>query len=88
MSAANVLVLETAISVIPGDKAGRLTVQLTGSGDGTYFCGGKAMTIRWSKADRNSQFVYTLADGTPLTMGQGRSYVCIMSPKTSTLSYE
>ena len=88
VSATNVLVLETAISVIPGDKAGRLTVQLTGSGDGTYFCGGKAMTIRWSKADRNSQFVYTLADGTPLTMGQGRSYVCIMSPKTSTLSYE
>ena len=84
----NVLVLETAISVISGDKAGRLTVQLTGSGSGTYFCGGKAVAIRWSKADRNSQFVYTLADGTPLTMGQGNSYVCIMSPKTSQLSYE
>ena len=88
VSATNVLVLETAISVIAGDKAGRLTVQLTGSGSGTYFCGGKAAAIRWSKADRNSPFVYTLEDGTPLALGQGSSYVCIMSPKTSQLSYD
>lgn len=84
----NVLVLETAISVISGDTAGRLTVKLTGSGKGTYFCGGRAVPIQWSKADRNSQFVYTLEDGTPLTMGQGTSYVCIMSPRTSTLTYQ
>jgi hypothetical protein len=63
-------------------------VQLTGSGAGTYFCGGKAVAIRWSKQDRNSQFVYTLEDGTPLTMGKGTSYVCIVSPKRSTLSYQ
>ncbi|WP_455582452.1 DUF3048 domain-containing protein [Dysosmobacter sp.] len=84
----NVLVLETSISVIPGDTAGRLRVQLTGSGRGTFFCGGRAAQIQWSKADRNSPFVYTLSDGTPLTLGVGTSYVCIMSPKASTLSYE
>lgn len=84
----NVLVLETAISVISGDTAGRLTVKLTGSGKGTYFCGGKAVPIQWSKGDRNSQFVYKLEDGTPLALGQGTSYVCIMSPKTSTLTYQ
>lgn len=88
VGATNVLVLETAISVISGDTAGRLTVKLTGSGKGTYFCGGRAVPIQWSKADRNSQFVYTLEDGTPLTMGQGTSYVCIMSPRTSTLTYQ
>ena len=80
------LVLETSISEIAGDTYGRLTVKLTGSG--TYFCGGKCVPIQWSKADRNSQFVYTLQDGTPLTMGQGNSYVCIVSPKRSTLTYE
>ena len=83
VSAANVLVLETDISTIPGDKEGRLTVRMTGSGDGTYFCGGKCVPIQWSKADRNSQFVYTLTDGTPLTMECGTVYICIMDPDTS-----
>ena len=44
------------------------------------------MPIQWSKADRSSQFVYRLEDGTPLTLGQGNSYVCIISPKTSTVT--
>ncbi|MDD5931202.1 MAG: DUF3048 domain-containing protein [Oscillospiraceae bacterium] len=82
----NVLVLETAISKIPGDTEGRLKVQMTGSGKGTFFCGGKGVEIQWSKADRNSPFVYTLSDGTPLSLGQGTSYVCITTPKTSSLS--
>lgn len=84
----NVLVLETSISPIRGDSEGRLKVDLTGEGQGTYFCGGKAVPIRWSKLDKNSQFVYANEDGSPLTMGAGTSYVCIMSPRTSTLSYE
>ena len=74
--------------MISGDTAGRLSVKLTGSGDGTYFCGGRAVPIRWSKADRSSPFVYTLQDGTPLVLGQGKRYVCILSPRSSTLSYE
>ena len=28
-----------------------------------------------------------LPDGTPLPLGQGKSYVCIISPKSSTLTY-
>lgn len=82
----NVLFLETSISVIPGDTAGRLKVKMTGEGNGTYFCGGKSVPIRWSKTDRNSPFVYRLEDGTLLPLGQGTSYVCIMTPKTSTVT--
>lgn len=84
----NVLVLETGIYVISGDTAGRLNVKLTGSGNGTFFCGGKTVPIRWSKADRGSPFVYTLESGAPLVLGQGKSYICIMSPKSSTLTVE
>jgi len=84
----NVLVLETDINIISGDKEGRLKVRMTGTGSGTYFCGGKYIPIQWSKADRTGQFVYTLTDGTPLTLGQGTSYVCIMNPKSSSLSFE
>ncbi len=83
----NVLVLETSISTIPGDTAHRLRVELTGKGKGTFFCGGKAEEIRWSKEGRNSPFTYSLPSGDPLSLGKGTSYVCIMSPKTSTLSY-
>ena len=80
------LVLETSISVISGDTAGRLSVRLTGAGDGTFFCGGKSIPIQWSKADRNSPFVYTLEDGTPLALGQGKTYVCIISSSGGSVS--
>lgn len=84
----NLLVLETGISVISGDAEGRLNVRLTGEGTGTFFCGGKSVPILWSKADRSTPFVYTLEDGKLLALGQGNSYVCIISPKTSSVTFE
>ncbi|MBQ6684793.1 MAG: DUF3048 C-terminal domain-containing protein, partial [Firmicutes bacterium] len=57
-----------------------------GTGEGTYFCGGSAIPIQWSKADRNSPFVYTKTDGTPLILEQGTSYICIMDPDQSKLT--
>lgn len=82
----NLLVLETAISVISGDSYGRLTVKTTGEGKGTYFCGGKTIPICWSRANRNSPFVYTTQGGIPLNLGRGNSYVCILSPKTGSVT--
>lgn len=86
VSATNVLVLKTSTAVL--DDVGRLRVQTTGEGEGLYFCGGKTVPIRWSRAERNSTFSYTLEDGSALALGQGNSYVCIISPKTSTVEYE
>ncbi len=82
----NVLVLEAGMHVISGDTYGRLAVQLTGSGKGSYYCGGKTVPVQWSKKDRNAPFQYTMEDGTPLTMGRGNTYICIYSPKTGQLS--
>ena len=42
----------------------------------------------YKRQDRNSPFVYTLENGYPLALGQGNRYVCIMSPRSSTLNYE
>lgn len=87
VSAVNVLVLNTSMTVL--DEEGRLRVKTTGEGEGLYFCGGKAVPIRWLREDRNSPFIYTLEDGlTPLALGQGNSYVCVITPKTSTVEYE
>ena len=84
----NVLVLETEIGEIPGDTALRCRARMTGEGKGQFFCGGKTVEIKWSKADRSSPFVYTLTDGTPLVLGQGSSYVCVIDPTRSTLTVE
>jgi len=86
VSAVNVLVLKTSTAVL--DDVGRLRVRTTGEGEGLYFCGGKCVPIRWSREDRNSPFVYSLENGSPLALGQGNSYVCVISPKTSTVEYE
>ena len=83
----NLLVLETDINEIAGDKEGRLTVDMAGEGKGTYFCGGKSVPITWSKADRNSPFVYQ-CNGAPLALEVGVSYVCIVDPARSVLSVE
>lgn len=86
VSAVNVLVLKTSTAVL--DNVGRLRVNTTGEGEGLFFCGGKTVPIRWSRGDRNSTFAYMLEDGSSLALGQGNSYVCIISPKTSTVEYE
>jgi len=86
VSAVNVLVLKTSIAVL--DDVGRLRVKTTGEGEGTFFCAGTAVPIRWSREDRNSPFEYTLEDGSALALGQGNSYVCIIGSKTGTVEYE
>lgn len=73
----NVLVLQTAIRN-SGDSYGHMIVSLT-EGSGWFACGGKAVPITWKKGDRGCQISYYLADGTPLTLGQGKSYVNIIS---------
>jgi len=74
----NVLVLHTDINLIKGDSAGRLTVRLTGSGKGYYACGGAYIPITWSKDAANSPFRFTTADGQPLTLGAGKTYINIV----------
>jgi predicted small lipoprotein YifL len=85
VSAVNVLVLKTSIAVIPGDTAGRLRVSLTG-GEGTFFCGGRSVPIRWSKSGRSAPITYALADGSPLTLGRGNSYICILSARNGSVT--
>lgn len=77
----NVLILKTACNAT-GDSLGHVTVDLTGGGEGYFACGGMAVPIRWSKADRNSPLVYTTETGLPLALGRGNSYVSIVPLKS------
>ncbi len=74
----NVLCLYTDVGQIRGDDKGRMTVRTTGSGDGLFICGGKAAEITWERPTVTDPFTYKLKDGSPLTLGVGHSYVCIL----------
>ena len=74
----NVLVVMTDINVILKDKEGRLNVDLVGSGSGFYACGGKAVPITWAKASATSPLTYSTADGQPLNLGVGSSYINVI----------
>ena len=52
-----------------------------GSGEGYAAVNGKIVAIKWSRASVNDPFVYTLADGTPLEMDVGNSYIAIVGTK-------
>lgn len=73
----NVMVLSAATKTI--DSYGRLDVTLTGEGDGYFACGGKYVAIKWSRAGLEDPFSYTLADGTPLEIGVGKTYIGIIA---------
>lgn len=86
LAVTNVLILQTSISLIPGDRYNRLRVTTTGTGSGYFVCGGQYIDINWSKENEASQFIYTLNDGSELVLGQGKTYICIVS-RTSNLSF-
>jgi hypothetical protein len=78
LSFANVIVLNTKIAQIKNDEAGRLDVSLTGSGTGYIASGGGITPIKWSKDKPASPFKFTYADGAPLTLAVGKTYVAII----------
>ena len=55
----------------------RTYYDMIGEGTGYFACDGKIIPIKWSRAAVDQPFSYTLEDGTPLTLGVGRTYVGI-----------
>jgi len=85
LSFENVLVLRAKTRDHEGSKL--VYVDLEGSGTGYYACNGQLVNINWSRESAYHPFVYTLEDGTPLTLGVGKSYVAIV-PHNASFSYE
>ena len=66
----------------------RQFVEMTDTeGEGFYACNGKIVPIQWSRGGYKEPFVYTLADGTPLELNVGSSYIAII-PTKSPVDYE
>ena len=83
MTFRNVLVLYAEMT----SKGERVFHKTVGEGDGYFACGGVIVPIKWSRANNGSSFVFTLLDGTPVTLGVGHSYIGIV-PFGSIVSYE
>lgn len=75
----NILVLQTEQWTQKEGSYNRSYYDLEGEGEGYYACDGQIVPIKWSRKSVSDPFTYTLADGTPLTLGVGRSYVAVIS---------
>lgn len=75
ISTTNVLILQTNYTAM--DDGYYSDVKLT-SGSGYFACGGKMIPITWEKGDHYDQVRYYTQDGQPLTLGVGKSFVCIV----------
>lgn len=73
----NVIVIQTDVWTI--DSSDRKDMTLTGTGKGWFMCDGKCAEITWNRDNKDAQFEYTFADGTPLEYGIGSTYICVIS---------
>ena len=79
----NVLVLRAKQWIVKEGSYSRSYYNLIGEGEGYFACDGQIVPIKWSRKSVTDQFSYTLADGTPLTLGVGRSYIGIIHTSSS-----
>jgi hypothetical protein len=87
LKAKNIIIQITWVSSIDGDLKGRMEVQTVGRGKGYYITEGKKVDIKWSKASRTKPTIYTLADGTPLKLNPGQTWIQIM-PSSGKITFK
>ena len=81
----NVFILKTKIAPLAGNGV-LMDIDLT-SGSGYYLSEGGYQPVLWSKADDNSPITFTTADGKPLSVNKGKSYIGIIgTDKSVTIS--
>ena len=72
----NVMVLRTVIY----DETALASIVLTDtSGTGTLYCDGKQQDFTWERGGYDDNFHYYNTDGSPLELGVGKTYICVVS---------
>ena len=64
-------------------ESGHSFYDLDGTGDGYFACGGKMIPVKWHHEDAKGPFHFTLEDGTPITLGVGKTYCAIIDASGS-----
>jgi hypothetical protein len=85
----NLIVIKTKVGMLTGADggSGRLDINTTQGGSGYFFCGGKSIEIKWSRASQTSPFVFTTTDGKVISLGVGKTYIGII-PENGTVEYK
>lgn len=60
--------------------------QVIGSGEAVVASGGKSVTATWTKPDAASPFSLTAADGTPITLAPGNTWVELMPTSSGSVT--
>ncbi len=71
---------------IDRDNINRMEIDLIDEGTGYFACDGKVVPICWSREDVFEPFVFTHEDGTPITLGVGKTYIGV-TPTDGYLEY-
>ena len=74
ISSTNVVVLTVEYVPSPAD-ANSPEAQTIGTGEVTVYTGGKAVTGTWTRNDRTDVFHLTAADGSPIRLTPGNTWV-------------
>lgn len=83
----NVLLINAKTYTYNHGDGVRTSITLVGEGTGSFACDGKVVPIRWSRSAESEPFVFTHEDGTPITLGVGRTYVAV-TPSDGVLKHE
>lgn len=79
LSAKNIIMYTVKNVNLPDtEDKGRQDLQNIGSGTGYYFSDGQMVEIKWEKTSREGKTKYTLADGTPLILNPGNTFIQIV----------
>lgn len=86
LRAKNVVVIFTPQWVIPGDDAGRMEVQTTGTGESVLFQDGESVKGTWEKASIEEPLRLYDAAGKPMALNPGVTWIAVL-PLEAELSY-
>ena len=78
VTAANVLVLYTDVSNVPGDSAGRMSVRTTGTGKGLLLRDGQMYHITWQRDSKSDCYTFRYEMGTEVKLKPGTSYINVV----------
>ena len=82
----NVLILRTPIETLQ-NKSNWMKIDVVGEGEGYFACNGQIIPIKWSRPTESDHYTYTLENGTPITLGVGKTYIAII-PMTGHVAVE
>ena len=88
MTFKNVMVLYTDQWFRHDGEYPRSYYTLDGTGDGYLAIDGQIVPIKWSRDGLRSNFAYTLADGTPITLAAGTTYIAVADMNGTPIAYE